>query len=89
MWKVRSNASERASRDAAQKATALQVIADIKKAHVWPDPIVTQVVPFTNFYRAEDYHISYCEKNTGNSYCQFVVGPEVEKFRKEYRTRLK
>jgi peptide-methionine (S)-S-oxide reductase len=72
-----------------QKATAMQVIDEIKNARVWRDPIVTQVVPYTNFYRAEDYHIGYCEKNTDNGYCQYVVGPEVQKFRQEYKARLK
>ena len=56
---------------------------------VWDNPIVTEIVPLTNFYRAEDYHHNYFELNPENMYCQSVVRPKVEKFRKVFAERLK
>lgn len=74
---------------AQQKAAAQQIIRDLTKAHVYAGPIVTEVVPYRGFYHAEAYHQNYFALNPDNSYCQSVVAPEVAKFRKEYRSRLK
>src|SRR5438876_6244733 len=46
-----------------QKSTAEQVVKEIAKQRVWPDPIVTQVVQYTNFYPAEEYHRGYFAQN--------------------------
>lgn len=56
---------------------------------VWEKPIVTQIQPLNNFYRAEAYHDNYFELNPENMYCQAVVRPKVEKFRKVFANRLK
>ena len=56
---------------------------------VWEKPIVTEISPLINFYRAEEYHHNYFEQNPGNMYCQSVVRPKVEKFRKVFSERLK
>ena len=74
---------------AAQKAATLQVISEIEKAHVYSRPVVTEVDPYTGFYRAEAYHQNYFALNPDNPYCQSVVAPEVARFREEYRSRLK
>lgn len=71
-----------------QKAVAEQVIAELNAARVWDAPIVTEVVPSTEFYPAEDYHKDYFERNPGQPYCQVVVAPKVAKFRKQYTERL-
>ena len=42
-----------------QKQAAQKVIKEVTEARLWKDPIVTPVTPFTNFYRAEDYHLNY------------------------------
>jgi peptide-methionine (S)-S-oxide reductase len=73
----------------AQKQTAEEVIAAMTAARVWPNPIVTQVAPLTNYYAAEDYHQEYFERNGGQPYCQVVIAPKVSKFRKQYLDRLK
>ena len=72
-----------------QKATALQVKADYQKSHPGMDPIVTQITPYTNFYKAEDYHFDYFAKNPTQPYCAGVVAPEVAKFQQLNRARLK
>ena len=73
----------------AQKAEAQQVIRETTKAHLYSDPIVTEVAPYKNFYAAEDYHQNYFALNPDQSYCRSVVAPEVAHFRELYRARLK
>lgn len=72
-----------------QKATALQTIADVGKAGLWSNSIVTEVTELDVFYPAEDYHQEYFEKNPNAGYCRVVVAPKVAKFRKQYFERLK
>ena len=42
-------------------------------------PIVTEIVPFTKFYPAEDYHQGYYDANARQPYCQAVITPKLEK----------
>ena len=72
-----------------QKSDAEKTIEDIETAKIWDDPIVTQVVPFEDFYPAEDYHQEYFRNNTNQPYCQIVIAPKVAKFRRQYVSRLK
>jgi peptide-methionine (S)-S-oxide reductase len=74
--------------DNTQKATAEQVIQEIEAEGIWSAPIVTEVVPFSEFYIAEDYHQRYFEKNPGQGYCRVVIAPKVAKFRKLYQEKL-
>ena len=75
--------------DAEQKKVAEQVIKEVEASHVWNAPIVTQVVPFETFYKAEDYHQNYFRQNSDQPYCQMIIAPKVAKLRKYYRERLK
>jgi peptide-methionine (S)-S-oxide reductase len=72
-----------------QKETAEKLIAELNAAGIWDAPIVTEVVPFQVFYRAEDYHQEYFQNNPQQPYCQAVVTPKVAKFRKQFANRLK
>jgi len=40
-------------------------------------------VPFMEFFKAEEYHQNYFDKNPNNPYCVFVIAPKVNKFLKE------
>jgi len=75
--------------DQEQRATAEEVIRELEEEGVWNRPIVTEVVPFEEFYKAEEYHQEYYKKNPGAGYCQVVIAPKVSKFRKTYREKLK
>jgi peptide-methionine (S)-S-oxide reductase len=75
--------------DPEQKATAEKVIRELEQEKVWDDPVVTEVMPFTNFFRAEEYHQDYYRKNPYAGYCMAVIRPKVSKFRKRYAERLK
>jgi peptide-methionine (S)-S-oxide reductase len=72
-----------------QKRAAEAKIAELNAAGVWDVPLVTEVVPLREFYRAEDYHQQYFRNNPGQGYCQAVVAPKVAKFRKRFANRLK
>jgi len=50
--------------------------------------IVTEIVPFEKFYPAEKYHQQYYDQNRGQPYCEYVVRPKIEKFRKEFADLL-
>lgn len=74
---------------AEEQATAREVIAELEAEQVWPDPIVTQVVPLQTFYPAEEYHQHYFERNPGQPYCMAVIGPKLAKLRAKFSARLK
>jgi len=74
--------------DAAQKAAAESVIADLEREGVFRDPIVTEVTAFEKFYPAEDYHQEYYERNSNQPYCQVVIAPKLDKLQKKYADKL-
>lgn len=73
----------------AQKQAAEAVIREIDAAAIYPNPIITEVVPFEKFWPAEDYHQEYFANNPNQPYCAAVIAPKVAKFRKMYAERLK
>lgn len=70
--------------DPGQQQQAASVMARIQAEGVYDKPIVTQIVPYTNFFPAEDYHQNYFENNPEQPYCQVVINPKVAKFRKKF-----
>ena len=72
-----------------QKAKAESYKKELNDAHVYPNPIVTQIAPFTNYYAAEDYHQNYYNQNGSEGYCRFVIQPKVEKFEKIFKDKMK
>lgn len=62
----------------------------IKKIDIDKDrPVVTEVVPFEEFYKAEDYHKNYYEAHKDQPYCQLVISPKLEKLKSHFRALLK
>lgn len=61
----------------------------LNEEQVFSGPVVTEISPFKVFYPAEDYHQNYFNANGDQPYCQFVVAPKVEKFKKVFKERLK
>ncbi len=72
-----------------QRAQAQAFIAALADENVFGAPIVTEVVPLSNWSAAEAYHRRYYERNPHQGYCMVVVGPKVAKFRKQFAARLK
>ncbi len=68
-------------------------IAEVSKrdvaTRIWDEPIVTEIVEFKEFYKAEDYHQDYFENNPNQGYCKMVIEPKVLKFRKIFKDKLK
>ena len=72
-----------------QRKKTEKVISELESAGIWNDPIVTQVEPFHEFYRAEGYHQEYFKNNPDQGYCRIVIQPKVEKFEKVFREKMK
>ena len=72
-----------------QRAVAEALIRKLNEAHLWEKPIVTQVAPLDKFYPAEDYHRQYFSRHPEQAYCQAVISPKVNKFRKQWTKRVK
>lgn len=72
-----------------QKQKAEQYKKELNEAKVYPNPIVTEISAFTNYYPAEDYHQNYFNQNGNESYCRFVIQPKVEKFEKIFKDKMK
>jgi peptide-methionine (S)-S-oxide reductase len=67
--------------NAAQKLAAEKSKAKTQENFKYP--IVTQIVPFTKFYKAENHHQGYYDNNSHAPYCQIVIAPKLEKLEKE------
>lgn len=75
--------------DDLQKQIAEKYIQQLTDAATFKDPIVTTLEPFTKFYTAEKYHQDYFNQTGNAPYCQFVVKPKVDKFKKMFKEKLK
>src|SRR6185295_14302837 len=75
--------------DPNQKKVAEQYKQQLEASHVYTRPIVTEISPLTNFYVAEKYHQNYFALNPEQGYCQYVIRPKVEKFKKQFSSKLK
>ena len=75
--------------DDSQGIMAEKVIAEVESEGIWPNPLVTQIEPFSEFFVAEEYHQEYFKRNPEQGYCQVVIAPKVVKFRKSFADRLK
>ena len=47
----------------------------------FPRPIVTEIIPLTKFFKAEEYHQDYFRKNPNAPYCAVVISPKLEKLK--------
>jgi peptide-methionine (S)-S-oxide reductase len=72
-----------------QHQIAEQIKNELDKSGAYKDPVVTEISPFSAFYKAENYHQDYFNQNGDQPYCQFVVAPKVEKFKKVFKDKLK
>ena len=75
--------------NASQKQLAEKYKKELIASGAWDKPVVTEISPLTVFYPAEDYHQNYYNQNGKESYCQYVIQPKVEKFKKVFEGKLK
>lgn len=77
-------------RNEEQKKIAEDIKAGLDKSGAFDSKIVTEISPFTAFYKAEDYHQNYYNDNkNSNPYCQFVIVPKLEKFEQYFSDKMK
>ncbi len=72
-----------------EKNIAKAYMEQLNNSGTFSKPIVTTLEPLTKFYPAENYHQDYYLQNGIAPYCQFVVKPKVEKFKKEFSDKLR
>jgi peptide-methionine (S)-S-oxide reductase len=72
-----------------QRKLAEEYKAQLDKSGAFARPIVTQIVPFKKFYKAENYHQQYYDNNKEAPYCQYVIRPKLEKFRQKFGDKMK
>jgi len=65
-----------------QRKEAQTILYELNQKKIWLAPVVTEVVDAPVFYPAEAYHRHYFANHPEQGYCQFVIAPKVEKFRK-------
>ncbi len=70
--------------DAEQRKLAHDYIAKLARDKVYPDPIVTQVVPLSTFYPAEGYHQNFLERHPDNPYIVINDLPKIEALREKF-----
>ena len=75
--------------DENQKNIAEKSKEELEKEAVFKNPIVTEIIPFSNFYPAEDYHKEYYENNRNAPYCSFVIDPKIQKLLQKYSDKIK
>jgi len=72
-----------------QKLKAEDYKQKLNDEKAFEKPLVTEIAPFTVFYKAEDYHQNYYNDNGNQPYCHFIIGPKVDKFKKVFKSKLK
>ncbi|MFW9806628.1 MAG: peptide-methionine (S)-S-oxide reductase MsrA [Candidatus Thorarchaeota archaeon] len=71
-----------------QRKTAERVKTELDDTGTWKNPIVTEIVPFEQFYKAEDYHQNYFRNNPNEGYCRLIIAPKLNKFEKVFKLKL-
>jgi peptide-methionine (S)-S-oxide reductase len=72
-----------------QKLLAEQYKKQINDEKAFQNPVITEIVPFTNYYAAEEYHQNYYNLNSEEGYCKFLIQPKLEKFEKIFKNKIK
>ena len=75
--------------DAEQERVARELIDELTAEKVFDEPIVTEIVPLTEFYEGETYHQDYYRQHKSQPYCAFVISPKLSKFRKHFASKGK
>ena len=74
-------------RNESEKNLAEKVISEMQP--FFENPIVTEIAPFEQFYKAETEHQNYYKENRDAQYCQVVINPKLEKFKILFKEKLK
>lgn len=73
-----------------QKEIAEIEMEKFEKEKIYADPIVTEIIPYSKFYKAEEYHQNYYEQNKNtNPYCRLVIDPKIQKLYRDFKDQVK
>jgi peptide-methionine (S)-S-oxide reductase len=72
-----------------QEKVTHEVITRLNESKAYKKPVITEVLQLKEFFLAENYHQNYYEKNKDKPYCQYVIQPKMDKFRKAFNSLLK
>lgn len=72
-----------------QKQKAEEYKKKLNEEHAYNSDVVTEITPFTKFYKAEEYHQNYYNDNQSQPYCMMVIRPKMDKFEKVFKAKLK
>ena len=70
--------------DDAQREIAERVKREVDASDAYPDPVVTEIAPLTEFYPAETYHQDFYNQNRTYPYCSVIIDPKVQKLYKHF-----
>jgi peptide-methionine (S)-S-oxide reductase len=71
-----------------QREIAERIRRELDESGTWKNPIVTEIVPYEEFYQAEDYHQNYFRNNPNQQYCRLVIAPKLKKFEKVFKLKI-
>ncbi|MGY5854694.1 MAG: peptide-methionine (S)-S-oxide reductase MsrA [Candidatus Thorarchaeota archaeon] len=74
--------------DDTQREIAERVKSTYDTNGTWKRPIVTEIVPLTKFFIAEDYHQNYYQSNPNQGYCRYVIRPKLDKLEQTFKLKL-
>lgn len=72
-----------------QKISAEKIKSKIEEEKIYKDPIVTEIVPFISFTKAEKDHQNYYDSNRSQPYCQLIIDPKIKKLLQEFSADVK
>ena len=72
-----------------QKKLAEEAKKRLEKSGKYKNPVVTEIVHFTNFYKAEPEHQNFYESGRRPDYCMIVIDPKLQKLMKDFKGELK
>ncbi|HIA36541.1 MAG TPA: peptide-methionine (S)-S-oxide reductase MsrA [Flavobacteriales bacterium] len=72
-----------------QRTLAEMFKTQLDATETWSKPIVTEITPFTKFYKAENYHQDYFQQNNNAPYCTYVIQPKLDALRETFKDKLK
>jgi peptide-methionine (S)-S-oxide reductase len=73
----------------AQQVAVETKIRDLDASGAYSAPVCTEVLPAAKFWPAENMHDNYFALHPNQGYCQVVIAPKVEKFKKHFSAKLK
>ena len=72
-----------------QKEVAEKIKEELNASGKYPNPIVTEIVPFEAFYEAEKHHQDFYDNNKNSPYCMLIIDPKIKKLIAQFSNEVK